>query len=324
MPSYYQAKIDALRGIEANTQSATRAAWMTAGFQAVIIDQNRRAEAADAEHRALERKMAEQRRNHDLSMWRQSAEGVAFLQWREKAVHLAQSIRNRDAEWRQGWARVIGRAQSGIPQDEIQRFVNHPARMRQAGLKMMSILGLVVAGLAGIALLFSQLMGKVEASIDTGGAFTYDECLKSLKEPGTIMTPGNCEAIKPSDPVGALTALFVILLVIAVGLVVLLIVKKLAVRMDPTVPNEAKARIGRWGFDPLDVFPGYEGFTWYARLKDNEYADQLMWLAMNGADSRLTQSDLIRLQMPLATQPHEGHPVEVNGVLDKFQRERSR
>ncbi|WP_154604951.1 hypothetical protein [Arthrobacter sp. AQ5-05] len=323
MVNYYQAKINSLRNIEANTQSTSTAAWMTAGFQAATADQTRRSAAAQEEQLALQQKMAQQTRNHQFAMWRQTPDGIAYLQWRERGIHLAQSIRNRDSDWRQGWARVIGRAQAEIPQDEVQRFVNHPARVRQVRLKVMSVLGFVVAGLAGIGLLFNLLMGNIAASIDAGGALTYDDCLELLKDPSTIMTPGNCEAIKPDDPVGASMVWFVILFVIAVGLVILRTVKRHAARTDPTVPNEAQARIGRWGFDPLAVFPGYVGFAWYARQKDDEYADRLMWLALNGPERLPMQSELIRLEMPLATQPHESHPVEVNEVLSRFHQERS-
>ncbi|GAB3121953.1 hypothetical protein [Glaciibacter psychrotolerans] len=314
-------------------QSAASGAWVGAGFQAVSAFQSARAARAAEETLALNHAMAErqyaaaeQTTRYQFAAWRQSAEGTAFMAWRVPAFRLGQFLLNRDSEWMQGWARAIGRAQAETPNDEKRRFMQHPARLKQTGLKVASLVSLTFGVFFLLGLLFQVFSATLVQSAPSRSGFTYEQCLDVLADPTNfLIDEANCEAINPNPagPIVVQAVPMVLFLGLAVMFVVLRRFKQRAARMDPTVPNEAQARITRWGFDPLAVAPGYAGFEWYHVPSNSTLADRLMKLALfDGHGHPPAQSALVTLDVPGAWPPHENHPVEINELLVKFQQER--
>ena len=312
-------------------QSAATGAWAGAGFQAVTAFQAARSARAAEEQLALQHAMAERQQDmaqqatwHHFSIWRQSAEGKAFLAWRDPAFRLAQFLRNRDSEWLQGWARAIGRAQAEIPEGEKQRVAGHPARLKQSGLKSASIAVFVLAGLFALGLLFQVLVASIVQSVPDSSDFTYEECLATLGDPDNLlMSESDCDAIKPAGPPIQLAVSLALSLGLGIVLVVARKSKQRAARADQTVANEAQARIERWGFDPLAVGQGYTGFAWHRSQESDGYADRLMALALYDGHGRPpAESQLIPIDLPAPWGSHENHPEEVNELLERFAQER--
>lgn len=310
-------------------QSAATGAWVGAGFQAATAFQAARSARAAEEQLALQHVMAERQNElaeqitwNEFARWRQTPEGVAFLAWRGPAFGLAQTLRDRESLWLQGWARAIGQAQAEIPADEKQRLLRRPATLRQSGLKVASILSFAMAGLFLVGLLFQVFALSMSSSAPVVGGFTYEECLATLDDPANVLlSESDCEAINPSA--GGSIVPQVIPLVLFLGLGIALTVvrrnKQRAARTDPTVDNESRARVERWRFDPLAVEPGYTGFTWHESPQAADYADRLMQLALfDGHGRPPAQTDLIAVQLPATRVPHSTNPAEVNQLLHTF------
>jgi hypothetical protein len=301
-------------------QSAAAGAWAGAGFQAEAAFQSARAAQAAEEQLELQRARNEQDKLFYFAQWSQTPDGAAFIRWRERAVSLAQFLRNRDAEWLSAWARVIGRGQAATSQDEKHRFLRHPARLKQTGLKIAAILSFGVAALYAVSFALQTFATNLAQRHETVGGYTYEQCLAALKDPGNfLINKADCEAISPH--ISTPTTLFPLMLLLGLGVifVVLRHIRKRAAKADLTVAREAQSRIERWGFDPLAVQRGYAAFTWHQSQSANGYADRLMQLVLQGHVSYPTQSQLITLTVPNSWPPDENYPLEVNDVLEKFQ-----
>jgi hypothetical protein len=312
-------------------RSAATGTWVGAGFQAATALQTARAARAAEEQLALQHVMAERQNElaeqitwNEFARWRQTPEGVAFLAWREPAFALAQTLRDRDSHWLQGWARAIGQAQAEIPDDEKQRLLRHPARLRQSGLKVASVVSFVLAGLFLLGLLVQLFALSVTDSAPAAGGFTYAECLVLLDDPeNALVSEADCEAINPSAAGSVIPQVIPVALFLGFGvaLAVVRTKKRRAARKDQTVENESRARVERWRFDPLAVEPGYAGFTWYESPRTEGYADRLMQLALfDGHGRPPAQSDLIAVEMPIARASHPTNPAELNQLLVEFGR----
>lgn len=322
--------------IEYNTRSAANAGWAGAGVGAVGALQAARGARAAEELAALARvglqqsaDAAEQTRMFQFATWRQTREGAAFMAWRDPAFKLAQFLRNRDAEWSEGWARVIASAQSEVPVAEVQRIVRQPALLKRTGLKVGAVLSFILAVLFGFGMIFQMLVASIPHSTSSSD-FTYADCLTALAKPNTIMTAENCDAIKPAGSAPVIGQAVPAALLLGVGITLLVVRKRVqrAARADQTLAVEAQARIARWGFDPMAAAPGYTPFTWYeSRWYENSsanvFADKLMTLALyNGHGEPPTPSQLIKLVTPVSNQPHDVHPAEANTLLTRFAAER--
>jgi len=266
--------------------------------------------------------LAEQITWNEFAKWRQTPEGVAFLAWQKPAFGLAQALRDRDSDWLQGWARVIGQAQAEIPGDEKQRLMRRPASLRQSGLKVAALLSFAVAGLFLLGLLAQLFALSVMDSAPATGDFSYADCLVLLEDPDNVLiSEADCDAISPASagsiiPQAIPLALF---LGLGVALTVVRRKKQTAAREDQTVENESGARAERWRFDPLAVEPGYTGFTWYESPRAEGYADRLMQVALfDGHGRPPAQSDLLTVEMPIARAPHSTNPADINRLLEEF------
>jgi hypothetical protein len=304
-------------------QSAATGAWVGAGFQAAAAFQSARAARAAEELLEVQRANDERDKLHQFAMWSQTANGTAFVTWREQAVSLAQLLRNRDAEWLSAWARVIGRAQAETSEDEKHRFLRHPARLKQTGVRIAAILSFVIAALYAVSFTLQTFAANTLQLDETVGGYTYEQCLADLQDPENfLINEADCEAISPHAATPA--TLFPLMLFLGLGVIFVVWrhIRKRAAKADLTVPREAQSRIESWGFDPLAVQPGYAPSTWYQSQSANGYADRLMQLALQGHVSYPTQSQLITLTVPNSWPPGESYPVEVNKVLEKFLSER--
>lgn len=304
-------------------QSAATGAWVGAGFQAAAAFQSARAARAAEELVELQRARNDEDKRYQFAQWSQTPNGLAFVAWRERAVGLAQTLRNRDAEWLSAWARVIGRAQAETAEDEKYRFLRHPARLKQRGLRIAAIVSFVIAVPYAVSFALQILVPNMFKPAATVGGYTYEQCLADLEDPENfLINEADCEAISPH--VSTPTTLFPLILLIGFGLIfaVLRHIRKRAAQSDLTVTREERSRIERWGFDPLAVQPGYAAFTWHQSQDANEYADRLMHLALHGHASFPAQSQLIPLAVPDSWPPSENYPAEVNEVLEKYRTER--
>lgn len=314
-------------------RSAASGAWVGAGFQAATAFQAARAARAAEEQLALQRVMADRQNDlaeqitwNEFARWRQTPEGVAFLAWREPAFAVAQTIRDRDSRWLQGWARVIGQAQAEVPSDEKARVMQRPARLRQTGLKVASIVSFALAGLFLLMLLLQVMALGVSSSAPGAGGFTYEQCLATLDEPDNVLlSEADCAAIKPGGTGSVIPQVVPLVLTLGLGIAFAVVrAKRLrTARADLTVENEARARVERWRFDPLAVEPGYTGFTWHESPNATGYADRLMQIALfDGHGRPPAQSDLPAVELPTTRAPHETNPEDVNELLVQFANER--
>ncbi|MFL1432150.1 MULTISPECIES: hypothetical protein [unclassified Nocardiopsis] len=279
--------------------------------------------ALQREQHALQQAVAEQTARHEFSMWRQTPEGTAFVDWQQRAAALVPLLRDRERTWQAAWANAIGRAQAQIPPDEKRRFTNHPARLKQNGFKIASIVSFIAAGLAAIGLIFQILTASVLESLpqtNDPDRLTYAECLEML-DTNPILTEADCEAINPAaDRPGLRDARPLILFAgLGITFVVLRKVRQRAAQADPTVQREAAARTARWGFDPLTTQGAW--YAWHESQGFTGYADRIEHMVRTGPSQRPQPSQLIRLQVPTPRPPDERLPAEVGHVLASFQQE---
>lgn len=279
--------------------------------------------ALQQEQHALQQAMAEQTARHEFSMWRQTPEGTAFVDWQQRAADLVPLLRNRERTWHAAWTNAIGRARSETPPDEKQRFMSYSARLKQTGLKIASLAGFVIAGLFALSLLLHLFNASVSQSIaESNDRFTYEECLEVLDDPDNIvMNEADCAAINPY-PAGPIIVRAVPLVLCAgLGITFLVIrkVKQRAAAADPTVQNETAARVARWGFDPLTTQGPW--YAWHESQGFTGYADRIEHMVRTGPTQRPQPSQLIPLQVPAPWTPADRLPTEVNHVLASFQQE---
>jgi hypothetical protein len=189
-----------LKGIAFTSSASMVFNGITAANTARIARTQEAQLALQREQHALQQAMAEQTARHEFSMWRQTPEGTAFIDWQQRAAALIPLLRDRERTWQTAWANAVGRAQAQTPPDEKQRFVNHPARLKQNGLKIASLASFIVAGLFAIGLIFQMLTASASESFAENNdpdRLTYSACLEML-DTNPILTEADCEAINPA------------------------------------------------------------------------------------------------------------------------------
>ncbi|MEV6818162.1 hypothetical protein AB0M72_05315 [Nocardiopsis dassonvillei] len=281
--------------------------------------------ALQQEQHALQQAIAEQTARHEFSMWRQTPEGAAFVDWQRRAAVLIPFLRNRERVWNAVWADAIRRAQGEIPPDERQRFTVHPARLRQNGFKVASLVSFALSGLFAVMLLLQVLNGAISESREQAASYdqlTYAECLEILDDPDNfIMSEADCESVNP-NPTGPIVERAVSLALFAGLGVAFLVVRRArqrAAKADPTVENEAAARTARWGFDPLRTHGAW--YAWHESQGFTGYADRIEHMVHSGPAQRPQPSQLIPLRVPTPWEPSPELPAEVNNVLASFHEE---
>lgn len=278
------------------------------------------------EQHALQQAVSAQTARHEFSMWRQTPEGVAFVEWQERAVSLLPFLRSRERTWSTAWANAIERTRAEVPEGEKQRIRNHPARLKQNGLRIASFVAFAVAVLCAISFGFQLFFyGLVQAtgggsSERAHGSITYEECLDILADPDNIiMNESDCEAIRPVENTPPSIVPLVLAAGTCVGLVIARKVRQRTAQNDPTLEQESRARIARWGFDPLST-QGV-GFPWHESEGFAGYADNIEHMLHSAPSTRPMPSQLIPLQVPTPLQPSERLPGEANDVLVMFHEE---
>lgn len=300
-------------------QSAAAGAWVGAGFQAVNVLQSARAARAAEEQLQVQRAMAEQAQQHQFAMWSQTDDGRTFLGWRDNALRLAQNLRDRQAQWLQTWARVIGQAQEDIPDEEKRRFAAYPSRLRQGGLLIAAIFAFAVSAIAGVAALIDNARIG-EASPLASDSFTYEQCLEQLDGPGiSLFTPAECEAMAPYAGNPAAAIVCAVALALGIALIVLRTVRRRAARNDTLVADETRTRVALYGFDPLAVQPGFQNFGWEVHGSSEQYADHITHVALTGHLSYPSAAQLTALHLPEARRRHPNYPPEINALLESYQ-----
>lgn len=258
-------------------------------------------------------------------MWSQTPDGRAFLDWRNRADELVRLIRGRDSEWGSAWARAIIRTRAEVPKGEVDRLSRRTALLKQTGLKTAAIVIFVLAGMVTATTLFQMIPTSTSNSASTFGDFTYDDCLAELAKPDNfLINEADCAAIDPAadGPSDLLILTAALLTGLGITLVITRTVRRRAARRDRTVESEARARVDRWGFDPLAVGPGFVGFPWCSSLQHRDYADRLTAVARHdGHGGPPTQADLLPLAIPAAWAPQQNFFPELNALLARFQKD---
>ncbi|ROS73113.1 hypothetical protein EDF24_3221 [Curtobacterium sp. PhB130] len=267
--------------------------------------------ALQQEQNALQQAMAEQTARHEFSMWRQTPEGAAFVDWQQRAAALIPFLRDRDRSWQSAWAGAIGRARAATPVDEQRRVAGQPARLRQTPLKVLSIVAFVLLVFPLVGLGLAAL-----TSAFSNGQQAYQDCLGNVSE---ILTRAECEAIRPGNPFVGPIVWLVLLAGLGVLFTVLRRVRMRAARNDRRLADESAVRTERWGFDPLLTTGAWYG--WHESESFQGYADRLEQLVRSGATTRPTAEQLIRLQVPTPWQSADHLPAEVNAFLATVQQE---
>ena len=314
-----------LKGIAFTSSASMVFNGITAANTARQARTQERQLALQQEQHALQQAMAEQTARHEFSMWRQTPEGSAFVDWQQRAVALVPLLRDREHTWNAAWSRAIERARAQTTGDERQRFSKYPARLKQSGFRFASIASLVIAGFFALGLLFQGLGASAQEAVrGPAGSdeFTYQDCLDILADPdNVIMNEADCEAINP-DPSGPIAERSVGLALFAGLGIAFFVVRKVKQRQastDPTVRDEAEARVARWGFDPLTTQGAW--YPWHESQGFTGYADRIEHMVHTGPQQRPQPSQLIPLQVPTPWPPAEHLPEEVNQVLSSFQEE---
>lgn len=261
--------------------------------------------ALQREQHALQQAMAEQTARHEFSMWRQTPEGSAFVEWQQRAVALIPFLRDRDRSWQVAWSQAIGHARAQIPADEQRRLHRQPARLRQQPLKVLSIVSFVLL----VFPLFGLGLAALTSSFSSGQA-RYDECVRNMS---AILTQADCDAVKPSNPFVGPIVWLLVLVALGIVLAVLRRARMRAARTDTTLAAEAAVRTARWGYDPLVTSGAWYG--WHESEAFVGYADRLEQLVLNGPSVRPVPSQLLPLRIPAPWQPSERLPAEVNAYL---------
>lgn len=315
-----------LKGIAFDTRASMVFNGITAANTARQAKTQKEQFALQQEQHALQQEMAEQTARHEFSMWRQTPEGTAFVDWQERAAALIPFLRGREQAWEAAWAEAIGRAQAETSPGEKQRFMRYPERLKQSGFTVASIVSFSITGLFIIILLFQLIASSLgeaisEAAAD-GDQISYEECMERASDPDDIaLTEADCEAIAPESTGPGLLTIVPLVLFAGLGVTFLVMrkVRQRAARTDATVRNEAEARIAKWGFDPLTTQGAW--YPWHESQGFVGYADHIGQMVYDGPAQRPQPSQLIQLKVPTPWAPNGRLPHEVNNVLDSFQRE---
>ncbi|MFD6953659.1 hypothetical protein A6A08_26160 [Nocardiopsis sp. TSRI0078] len=316
---------DLLKGIAFTSSASMVFNGINAANSARMARTQEQQFALQQEQHAIQQAMAEQTARHEFSMWRQTPEGEAFVDWQRRAAVLVPFLRNRERVWNSVWADAIRRAQGEIPPDERQRFTSHPARLRQTGLKTAFLVSFALSGLFALMMLLQIVSGAVAeplAQAEGRDRLTYAECLEILNDPDNfIMSEADCEAINPnpSGPIVRRAVPMVLFAGLGITFLVMRKAKQRAATADPTVENEAAARIAKWGFDPLTTRGAW--YPWHESQGFTGYPDRIEHMVRSGPSQRPQPSQLIPLQVPTPWAPSPGLPTEVRSALASFQKE---
>ncbi|MCM1013540.1 MULTISPECIES: hypothetical protein [unclassified Brevibacterium] len=249
--------------------------------------------AMQAEQLELERQRAEAERHYQLSMWRQTADGRAYFQWKADAERLLHVFQVRQEMWVSAWSMEVERARQAVPPEEVKRFKSRAGQLRQIPLLVAALLALLIAFIS----VWISVYAFTEVSSNNG----WGE--------GTI----------------ADVILFVILFTLPTMFFVALVVFLVAYRRsrvrrfkaDTRFDDERARRYAHWGFDPLAVSEDYVGFTWFEDERVHEYLGSIHNLIL-AEDTLPEPSRLIALRLPKSK---EGNSVVAPGqIIDLMQR----
>lgn len=246
--------------------------------------------AIQHEQHALQQAAAERTATHEFSMWRQTPEGAAFVEWQQRAALLIPLLRSRDRVWNAAWTQAIARANAEIPEAEKQRWAKHPARLMQNGLQAWFVVSLVGAILFGLVLALQMF---------------------------SVLVRGNVATIFANLVVyGFPVALFLALMVVFARLRAS---RRRGAECDPRINDEAAARIRKWGFDPLTTRGAW--FAWHESEVFAGYADRIEHMVRTGPSARPQPSQLVKLVVPQPWAPTSALPAEVSAVLEAISQE---
>lgn len=246
--------------------------------------------AIQHEQHALQQAAAERTATHEFSIWRQTPEGIAFVEWQQRAAMLVPLLRSRDRAWHAAWARAIARAFTEIPEDEKRRWVKHPARLRQSGLHAWFVASLVGAIIFGLVLLLRMV---------------------------EVLTWGDATTVIVNLVVYGFPA--ALSLVLTIVFARLRASRRRTAGSDPRINNEAAARITKWGFDPLATRGAW--FAWHESDWFAGYADRIEHMVRTGPSQRPQPSQLVKLIVPKSWAPISSLPAEVNATLEAISQE---
>ncbi|MCT2975986.1 hypothetical protein EFN22_05275 [Propionibacterium freudenreichii] len=278
-----------------SARSAATASWVSAGFAAVSAIQNARAARAAEEQTAITQSMAAQEQTHQFAMWRQTEEGKQYVAWRNQAIPLAQLLRDRQTQWQLAWAQAIGNAQDSVSAQELEHMKPHTVQVRSGRLKIAAVILFILGGFGLITTLAGASMTRVTV-LGVAGPLLLALLMLAVAVYLTV----NGKRRRQEEQTG---------------------ITWMNTELRSIVAAEAAQRVARFGFDPLAVPQGYTGFTWGATFDPSAYADQLMWMIINGPVNFPEPDELPALVMPDVLAPNPAFRPEVNAALADFQQQ---
>lgn len=260
---------------------------------------------AQEEQAAIQQQMAEQNARHNFAMWRQTAEGKFYLEWRDRAQTLLPLLSGRRALWENAWQRFAERVSSQVPSDEQDRYRRwqqaeaeerdyqekstprrKTVRWTGRGCCLVPLTGIILGLIAG--LVFGQGLGIDQDS--------------TVAEPILLLILVGCTA--------------------PLWLPVILRRRKLArlEQLREAARQDQQARINHWGVDPLA--PAQRPYTWCAEPSLQwRYPGEVKRYLDHGPEEQPMPSQLPPLIIPEPRTPHSSRPPEVNEVLQQFSEE---
>lgn len=286
---------DALRGIQFNTTIAAAAGVVTAFNTA-------KQARLQKEQLSIQHAMAAQAAAHQFAMWRQTPDGIAFVEWQARATDLVYILRYRQAIWRDAWQTAVANAKAQVSQDEVKRIgdVN-----KQSKIVIIAVIAIIAFAIA----VFVGLPAGKDAFIELFTRWSGESAEQN--------------AMRDTAAIVNFAILFFIPL--AVGIVSITLWSKKSKKEKIKKSNlsaqceaDRQARVAKWGFDPLGVPPTYIGFSWTNYSKVDEYTQRIENLVINGQTSFPAAHTLPELIVPSNYPPNENHPQTVNEALRVF------
>lgn len=257
---------------------------------------------------SIQKAMAAQDSAHNFAMWRQTPDGAAFVEWQQRAASLVKFLKLRDQMWMDAWRNCIAQAQAQTPPEEIQRLSNKSRTPSHSGLTLAWIAAIIVSVFTAFEAINKGVL-LVRVIIAAIGGMPLDASI-----------------------IGIIASCILPLVFFAAALVATIYLgrrrKKASaleqvdmVQNDALFIDEQRARIAKWGFDPLTVNPSFIGFGWTYFGRLIEYMNQVEDVVINGQTTFPAPSQLPRLIIPDAIPPNPAYQQPINDTLNAFARQ---
>ena len=303
---------DDLNSIRNSAQSSAFSNQMSAAANMAAAWEAAEQTAIQQDQLALQQEMAQQQADHNFAMWRQTPDGMAYVDWQKRARALLSVLQQRELMWRHAWSEYVTRLRLSVPPDETQRFFayNNYRKPSTRGWTFAFVVCLVIG--------IGEMLGFVGRL--------------ALYQPSTCVEPPDMPGWCPYYPSRLASAfdfsvIFGILILVAAVLLGIFRARRIGAEraryraLRDQVTKETDARVRRWGFDPLTVNPASISFPWCDWSGFEKYTQAVRYYVLKGRTLEPHPSSLPDIELPKGRTPHERYPKEINDVLRAFMRE---